>query len=260
MAAYEDAVEALHRAPFADFVAERKRLAAELKARGDKEGAARLSKLPRPPVSAWAVNQLWWKERQGFEALMAVAARVKGGEREASKAHREQLGQLRAQAAQLLQDAGNAAAEGTLRRVTTTLSAIAAQGNFEPDAPGALSADRDPPGFEALGFGAAAPPRVEVPPATAQAEASSVVAARRAEAEAEQRRIEAERRRAEEEARKRRLAERERLASALRDAKLLEASQRRDWTRLKQELEGVEQSLQETTALLERLENELSSL
>ncbi|RYZ07765.1 MAG: hypothetical protein EOO73_10560 [Myxococcales bacterium] len=255
VAAYDDAVTALYRAPFADFVAERKRLAAELKATGDKDGSARLAKLARPPVSAWAVNQLWWEARDDFEQLIAVAARVKSGDRDASKAHRTQLTKLRDQAAELLRGAGNAAAEATLRRVTTTLSAIAAQGDFGPDAPGALSADRDPPGFEALGF-AGAPARVSPPPAAEK----SPSAAEARHAEAEQRRLEAERRRAEEEERKRRLAERERLSGAIRDARAQEKSQQREQSRLQRELEDAEQSLKETQALLERLEQELASL
>lgn len=263
VAAYEDAVIALHQARFPDFVAERKRLAAELKAGGDKEGAARLAKLPRPPVSAWVVNQLWWKERRGFEQLVTIAARVKAGEREASKAHREQLSHLRERAAELLQEAGNAATEATLRRVTMTLSAIAAQGDFEPDAPGALSADRDPPGFEALGsFAAAAAVAAPAqPPARSAPEKSSATAAAEARREeAEARRLEAERRRAEEEERKRRLAERERLSGALRDARALERTQQREQARLQRELDEAEQALQETRALLDRLEKEIASL
>lgn len=247
MAAYEDAVAALHRAPFADFVVERKRLAQQLKAGGDKESAARLSKLPRPPVSAWAVNQLWWRAQGEVEQLFAVAARVKSGDRDASKAHREQLSRLRERATELLQEAGNAATEPTLRRVTTTLSAIAAQGGFAPDTPGALSADRDPPGFETLGFAATAPPpRVEESEAAADAERA--------------RRLEAERRRAEEEERERRQAERERVSHALRDARTRESSQLRDRARLQEALAAAEQVLSETQDLVERLERELVSL
>src|SRR6478609_4033785 len=97
---YEQAVSALYRAPHGSFVVERRRLAAELKAEGDKTGAARLAKLERPPLSAWAE--------------------------------------------QLLGDAGHSASDATLRRVTMTLSGLAAAGGFEPDAPGALSKDREP--------------------------------------------------------------------------------------------------------------------
>jgi hypothetical protein len=89
VSAYDEAVSALYQAAFGDFVAVRKRLAAELKEAGDKDGAARLLKLGRPPVSAWAVNQLWWRERAAFEAFVKAAASVRLGDREASQRHRE---------------------------------------------------------------------------------------------------------------------------------------------------------------------------
>ena len=111
------AVEALFRAPLKEFVAERTRLAIELKASGDKQAATKLSQLARPSVSAWAVNQLWWRQRRAFEALLQAAQQVKAGDREASKQHREALAELRQQATALLEEAGNAASEGTLRRI-----------------------------------------------------------------------------------------------------------------------------------------------
>jgi len=244
MSAYEDALKALYSAPFPDFVTERKRLSSELKASGDKDGAARLAKLARPPISAWAVNQLWWLERAAFESLLSAAARVKVGDREASRAHREALGSLRERATHLLQEGGNAATDATLRRVTTTLSAIAAAGGFAPDTPGALAADRDPPGFEALGFAAATPSEK---PATPKDDAQARAA-------------EAERRRAEAEAHQRRLQERERLSAQLRDARSLQTAQQRELSRLRGEAEAAEQSLKETQALLAELEAQLASL
>ena len=182
-----------------DFVTERKRLANELKAAGDKDGSARVAKLGRPSVSAWAVNQLWWREQPAFEDLLAAAARVRAGEREATKAHKAALAALRDKAAALLAAAGNAASETTLRRITTTLSALAATGGFEPDAPGALVADRDPPGFETLeGMLASSP----TPDATSKPDRAA------------EQRAEEERRRAEEAARQTRLLERQRLSAA----------------------------------------------
>jgi hypothetical protein len=259
MSEYDEALEALYRSPLSDFVAERKRLAAELKAAGDKDAAARMSKLVRPPVSAWVVNQLWWREQSAFEALLEAATRVKGGDREASQAHRQALNQLRELATQLLRDSGNAASESTLRRVTTTLSAVAANGGFEPDAPGALSADRDPPGFETLGFGPAATsaetPRVDA--AAASAAVSEKARAREAEAK---RAAEAERRRAEEAERQRRLAERERLSVLLREATAERDSRQRELARLLRETEAVERSLKESQARLADLEEQLASL
>jgi hypothetical protein len=148
---YEDAVQSLFQAPHEQFVAERKRLAGELKAAGDKDGAARLAKLARPPISAWVVDQLWWRARPAFEALFETAERVRRGELGGAAAHRDALAKLRAQAVQILSESQHGTSEATLRRVIQTLSALAAAGGWAPDVPGALSGDRDPPGFEAIG-------------------------------------------------------------------------------------------------------------
>jgi hypothetical protein len=238
---------ALYQAPLSEFVAERKRLSAELKAAGDKDGAARLAKLPRPTASAWTVNQLWWHEQQAFEELLQAAAAVKIGDREAGARHKAALNRLKELATELLQASGNAATETTLRRVTTTLSAIAASGGFAPDAPGTLGADRDPPGFEALGF-------------VSEASAHPAPATPAAPDRAAERAAEAERRRTEEAERQRRVAERERLSTALEEARALEATQQRDLSRLRGELETAERGLKETRALLAQIEQQLASL
>ena len=241
---YDEAVNQLYQAPFNDFVSERRRLAAELKA-ADKDAAARLGKLPRPPASAWAVNQLWWTERQRFEQLLEAAERVKAGERDAGKQHRQLLTELRDRAAKLLKAGGNAATETTLRRVATTLSAVAATSGFAPDPPGALGADRDPPGFETFA-GTTAPPKTAV--------------ADEALDHATRRRAEAEQKRAEEEERRWRIAERERLSVTLREAQELYSAQQSDATRLRSELELAEQSLRHTKALLAEIEAKLAAL
>jgi hypothetical protein len=153
-ASYDDAVAELYRSAHDAFVAERKRLAGDLKAAGDKAGAARLAKLARPTLSAWAVNQLWWHSREPFERLLAAAVRLRAGDQGGAAERRDALAALKSRAASLLVEAGHAVSEGTLRRITTTLSALAASGGFEPDPAGALAADRDPPGFDAAGLGA----------------------------------------------------------------------------------------------------------
>lgn len=150
-ATYDEAVAELFKGPHETFVAERKRLAAELKAAGDKAGAGTLSKLGRPPLSAWAVNQLWWHARAEFEVLLETAKKMREGDLSVTQAHRDALAKLQARAEKVLTEAGNAAAPATLRRIATTLSAIAARGGFEPEPAGALTGDRDPPGFEAAG-------------------------------------------------------------------------------------------------------------
>ena len=164
---YDDAVTALYQASVESFVSERKRLAGELKTAGDKTGAAKLAKLGRPTLSAWAVNQLWWHARDAFEALFETAERIRGGELAAQGPHREALANLRGRAARMLTDAGHNANEATLRRVTTTLSALAAAGGFTPDGPGALAEDREPLGFDVALSLANVPARPATPTAKA---------------------------------------------------------------------------------------------
>ena len=146
------------------FVAERTRLARALKASGDKEGAARLAKLPRPVLSAWAVNQLWRQERAAFDTLLAEATRLRSGDPGAARAHREALAGLRRRAAELLTAAGHAGSnEATLRRVYIDLSALAAHGGFDRGEEGALAADLEAPGFDVLGGAAIAEAGAVVP-------------------------------------------------------------------------------------------------
>ena len=182
---YDLAVSALYRAPFESFVAERKRLAAELKAEGDKSGAAQFAKLVRPPISAWAVNQLWWCARETFDELFETAAELRRGELAASPAHRRVLARLGARAEQLLSEGGHRANDATLRRVTMTLAGLAARGSFDPDPPGALTKDRDPPGFDAVGTATSSEAPVENEPAVAAERTREAEAAEERKREAE---------------------------------------------------------------------------
>ena len=207
MASYDEAMQTLYQAPHEAFVGERQRLTSELKVAGDKAAALRLAKLPRPSISAWAVNQLWWQARATFDELFETAHQLRQGKLAARSAHRQALAQLSARARQVLGDAGHAVSESTLRRIEMTLAGLSAAGGFEPDPPGALSKDRDPPGFEAFGeatFGEA--PTAE-PKQREQAESKKA----HAEAEAERRRA------AQEQAKKR--AERLHLEAAVTQAK-----------------------------------------
>ena len=96
-----DAVDHLQAVPLEDFVAERKRLAKELRAAGDRGAAAELAKLPKPTPPAWALN--WFAREQPAamgawldvaDALRTESAAPGAGLREAMAAHREATGQL----------------------------------------------------------------------------------------------------------------------------------------------------------------------
>jgi chromosome segregation ATPase len=71
----------------ADFVAERDRLAKELRAAGEKDEAAAVKKLRRPAVPVWALNQVARSDAKALDGFVAAtnAARnaLESGERDA---------------------------------------------------------------------------------------------------------------------------------------------------------------------------------
>ena len=77
MADSQQSLEALYAAPLASFITERNRLAAEMRAAGKGDAAKELARCRRPTASAWAVNQLYWHERDAFDVLLAAAARLR---------------------------------------------------------------------------------------------------------------------------------------------------------------------------------------
>jgi hypothetical protein len=267
MASLERALQELYRSPLARFLEERKRLAAELRSAGDASGAADLARRRKPTASVWAVNQLYWQARAAFDDMTAAAAKLRRGDVSATRAYRDATNRLHARAREILRDAGLGASDATLRRVTTTLAAIGASGGFEPDPPGALTEDRDPPGFGAIGI---------APEATgddAPHEATSVVAGTGAKAkksardrgekrrderaraadEAANRRAEAARQRAEEaaerkrrqEERARRKAESDRLQKALRAAQAEVERQEQKLAALEEQTRAAQKALRE---------------
>ena len=254
----ETAIESLFRAPLEQFVALRKQLASELKSAGAAEAAKRFAKLKRPTVSVWAVNQLWWHERAAFDALFAEARRIGAGDLSGQSEHRRALGHLREAARRLLGAAGHPATEATLRRITTTLGSLAALGGFEPDRPGALTQDRDPPGFEALTLPLAAETSAsqqrslnsEAPaePSAAELAAAREIAEREAAA-----------RRAAEQARRLAL-ERSRIEAELAEARRLLETRRAAANVLARQLRIAEAELEASNVEVARLEQSLRDL
>jgi hypothetical protein len=152
----------LFRLPLSEFTAARNALATKLKKDGDSEESDRIKALSKPPVSAWVANQLYWKHRVAFDRLLAAgeqfrhaqAAQLAGKSEDLRgplDARREALGELTKLAAEVLREAGHPSSPEMTRRIMTTLEAIATYGTH-PGAPpaGRLTADIDPPGFEAL--------------------------------------------------------------------------------------------------------------
>ena len=158
----ETDIDNLFKLPLAEFTAARNALAASLKAAGRDDDAATVKALTKPPLSAWVVNQLYWHHRKPFDQLMAAGERLRKAQtaqlsgkaaelRVPMEAHREAVADLAKRAAALLREGGHPPTPDVIRRVTTTLEALATYGDQEgaPKA-GRLTADVDPPGFEAL--------------------------------------------------------------------------------------------------------------
>ena len=157
-----DDVDALFRLPLAEFTASRNTLARRLKQSGRGNEADFVKGLGKPSISAWAVNQLYWKHREAFDRLIATGeqfrqaqtsglARKVADMRGVLEARREALSHLSDLATALLRNEGHNPTPETIHRITTTLEAMSAYATL-PDAslPGRLTHDVDPPGFESL--------------------------------------------------------------------------------------------------------------
>ena len=154
-------VDALYQGSLSGFVKRRNALAKQLREQGDKAAAQSVKALQKPSLGAWAVNQLWWSQPEPFEELLSAGARLRAllqsgdgdaHERAAAAAARKRALQALVRAAEgLLQEHGHAASAAVMRRITTSLEALAARGHADIDPPpGQLSADLEPPGFDLL--------------------------------------------------------------------------------------------------------------
>ena len=152
----EDEIDALFRLPLAEFTSARNTLAARLKKEGRPNEAERVKLLSKPPISAWAVNQLYWNHREEFEQLVAAGKRFRPAQkaadmRDSLDARRESLAELSDLATELLTDAGHSPTLDMQRRITTTLEALSAYALLhDGPTPGRLTSDLDPPSFESL--------------------------------------------------------------------------------------------------------------
>jgi hypothetical protein len=158
----ESEVDALFKLPLTQFTEARNELAARLKKAGRPGDATLVKTLAKPPISAWAVNQLYWRHRAAFDRLIATGQQFRRAQksrnagkiadvRDSLEARRESLSELSELATALLQEAGNNPTLDTVRRITTTLEALSAYASLsDGPSPGRLTQDIDPPGFDSL--------------------------------------------------------------------------------------------------------------
>src|SRR5437879_9468728 len=152
----DDDIDALFKLPLTEFVGARKALAARLKRNGFVSEAEGVKALAKPSISAWTVNQLYWRHREAFDELIATGQRFRKAQaagkmlnmREALDARREALSHLSDLATEALRDAGHNPSLNTLRRIGTTLEGLSAYTSLSL---GRLTEDVDPPGFDSFG-------------------------------------------------------------------------------------------------------------
>ena len=149
--ALEREIDRLYQLPLDQFTGERNALAKRAGA-----GAARVRGLAKPPVAAWAVNQLYWQRRETWDALVAAAEEARRAHkavlsgrsadiRAAGKIHEDSVEAALKAALALLTEAGHPATDATRSAIATTLRALPAD-----EEPGRLTRALQPGGFEAL--------------------------------------------------------------------------------------------------------------
>ena len=147
----ETEIDQLYQLPLEEFTTARNNLART--AGGD---AAEVRKLAKPPIAAWAVNQLYWKRRDVYDALIEASTAVRkthktilGGRqadlREPARDHDEALDAALKATLAILADTGHPPSDSTRQTILTTLRALPTEVT-----PGRLTETLQPGGFEML--------------------------------------------------------------------------------------------------------------
>jgi len=149
-------IDRLYQLPLDEFTEARNALAKDV-AQESKKDADEIRRLPKPPLPAWAINQVYWQARPAYHALEASAAALRTAHaaalsgksadlRAAGKAHEDAQSAVLKTALSLLQRAGHPATDATKQAIATTLHALATSG----DPPGRLARTLQPTGFQLL--------------------------------------------------------------------------------------------------------------
>src|SRR5215216_941200 len=161
--AVEEKIDGLYQLPLEEFTAARNALAKE-------SGDNAIKKLEKPNLAAWAVNQLYWRERKLFDEVVKTSGQVRTVYKQmlAGKAadvravevfHNEAMRKAKEAIRRILEAAGNKAVDAVMTPITETLDALPTE-----DPPGRLTKPLRRTGFEALqGVTIAARPKVAPP-------------------------------------------------------------------------------------------------
>jgi hypothetical protein len=157
----DTAIDALFALPLAEFTPARNALAAALKKAGDKAGAESVKALVKPSATAWAVNQVWWRQREVLGRVIDAGAAQRAAHvawSHGRKADLRETAQTRDAAVRAAIDAaaaalspGKPAAADAQYRISGTVQALASSGWPSGQRPGCLTHDLQSSGLEALG-------------------------------------------------------------------------------------------------------------
>jgi hypothetical protein len=245
-------IDELYKLPLGEFTAGRNALA---KRAGTE--AAGIRALAKPTLAAWAVNQLYWKERSIHDRLVERAADLRSTHdaalhgkrtdlRGASRAHEEAVEEALKATLRLLAAEGHPVTDATRQAIATTLRGLPGS---EP--PGRLTRQLDPLGFATL---AATGPqgKVRVPAAPPKPAAATTTRSGRSDAAA---------REIAEKERAARVAElREAVAEAARATREAEGIVRREQfeaARARREAEKAQRHAEEAEEALRQAQSEL---
>ncbi|MEA2507243.1 MAG: hypothetical protein QOH48_1861 [Actinomycetota bacterium] len=152
-------LDALYAAPLEEFTAQRNRVAKELTAGGDKDGAAEVRALQKPNTTAWTLNQLTRSDPDAVDELLATAnklRRVQQGEagdlRALHAQVRNQVAKLLARAQAVLEEGNKQATQSVKNRLTQSLMAAASDDQAGATLrEGRLARELEPGGFAPTG-------------------------------------------------------------------------------------------------------------
>lgn len=150
-------VNALYAQPLDGFIAARDAAARQAADGGDKLGAERVKRLPKPSVAAWVINHVVRERPDDVAALTAVGDELRAATQDRDRARIKALDHLRRERTESLvhvvRDAGEVdgrpVSAAVLDRLTETLTAAV----MDADAGAAVRAGRLSRGLQHAGFG-----------------------------------------------------------------------------------------------------------
>jgi hypothetical protein len=153
----DTAVDTLYVRPLDEFIAARDAAVRQVTDSGDRLGAARVKRLPKPSVAAWVINQVAREHPDEIGALAELGDELRAATQDRDRARIRALDHLRRERTDALVRAvreagevgGRSVSSAVLDRMTETLTAAV----MDPDAAAVVRAGRLSRALQHVGFG-----------------------------------------------------------------------------------------------------------